>query len=155
MLTNDILRRVRYALDLNDAKVREIFALAGHDMDAARLGSMFKKEEEAGFEPCPAALAHLFFRGLVILKRGMKDGQPGANEAAETELSNNEALWYLRIALQLKDDDILSIMKKANADASKSELNALFRKKNQKNYRPCGDQFLRNFLAGMTATLRP
>jgi len=154
MLTNDILRRVRYALNISDKQVREMFALAGIPIGDELLKTMFLKEDEAGFVRCPDAQAHIFFQGLVIARRGKKDGQDDANKAAPGELGNNDVLWYLRIALQMKDDDVVAALKKASVDVSASEINALFRKKGHKNYMPCGDQFLRNFLAGITATYR-
>ncbi len=64
-------------------------------------------------------------------------------------LSNNDILKKLRVALELKDDDILHILKLADFEMSKSELNALFRKEDHPNYMPCGDQLLRNFLNGL------
>ncbi len=158
MLTNDILRRVRYALNLGDPMVRELFSLAGHAVTPEELVCMFKKEEEDGFVRCSDSLAHFFFEGLIILRRGKKEGDATAIPAvvpAKGELTNNDVLWYLRIAMQLKDDDVLAILKKADVTIGKSELNALFRKKGHDNYRPCGDQFLRNFLAGFTAVYRP
>lgn len=155
MLTNDILRRVRWALNLNDAKVTEIFELAGITVKSGQLETIFKKDDEDGFIRCPDTLAHQFFRGLIIFKRGKKDGQDDTVKPAADAFTNNDALWYLRIAMQLKDDDVMAILKKANVNFGKGELNALFRKKGSDNYRPCGDQFLRNFLAGFTATYRP
>ncbi len=64
-------------------------------------------------------------------------------------LSNNDILKKLRVALELKDDDILQILKLADFEVGKSELNALFRKEDHPNYMPCGDQLLRNFLNGL------
>ena len=55
----------------------------------------------------------------------------------------------LRVALSLKDDDIIEIMKLVNFNVSKTELSAIFRKDDHPNYKPCGDQFLRNFLNGL------
>ncbi len=155
MLTNDILRRVRYALNISDKQVREIFALTGTTIGDELLKTMFLKEDEAGFVRCPDAQAHIFFQGLVISKRGKKEGGEDSKKTSPGELSNNDVLWYLRIALQMKDDDVVATLKKASVDVTSSEINALFRKKSHKNYMPCGDQFLRNFLAGITATYRP
>ena len=64
-------------------------------------------------------------------------------------LTNNDILKKLRVALQLKDEEIIEICKKADFDVSKSELSALFRREEHPNYKPCGDQFLRNFLNGL------
>lgn len=154
MLTNDILRRVRYALDLNDAKVTEIFTLAGIEIKPDRLASLFTKEDAADFVRCPDSLTHRFFAGLVLYKRGKQEGKDPA-PVRKDALCANDVLWYLRIALQLRDDDIIAMLKKAGVEIKKTELSSFFRKKGHPNYRECGDQFLRNFLAGFTATLRP
>ena len=64
-------------------------------------------------------------------------------------LTNNDILKKLRIALELKDEDIIHILKLADFTVSKSELSALFRKDDHPNYVACGDQLLRNFLQGL------
>jgi uncharacterized protein YehS (DUF1456 family) len=64
-------------------------------------------------------------------------------------LTNNDILKKLRVALELKDEDIIHILKLNNFEITKSELSALFRKEDHPNYKPCGDQLLRNFLNGL------
>ena len=64
-------------------------------------------------------------------------------------MTNNTILKKLRIALELKDTDIIEILKLADFEISKSELSALFRKEDHKNYKECGDQLLRRFLNGL------
>lgn len=64
-------------------------------------------------------------------------------------LSNNDILKKLRVALELKDEDVVKILKLADFDITKSELNALYRKPDHPNYKECGDQLLRNFLNGL------
>lgn len=64
-------------------------------------------------------------------------------------MTNNDILKKLRIALELKDTDIIAILKLADFDISKPELSALFRKEDHKNYKECGDQLLRRFLNGL------
>jgi len=64
-------------------------------------------------------------------------------------LTNNDILKKLRVALNLRDDDIIHILKLAEFEISKSELGAIFRKEDHPNYKPCGDQLLRNFLNGL------
>lgn len=154
MLTNDILRRVRYALDLSDEKVRALFELSGSPISGETLDTMFKKDDEPGFVRCPDSVAHLFFQGLIIRERGKPDENNKGPSRKIGTLENNDVLWYLRIAMKMKDEDVLAILKKAEVTIGKSELSAFFRKKDHENYRPCGDQFLRNFLAGFTATYR-
>jgi uncharacterized protein YehS (DUF1456 family) len=64
-------------------------------------------------------------------------------------LTNNDILKKIRVALELKDEDVVKILKLADFDISKSELNALYRKPDHPNYKECGDQLLRNFLNGL------
>ena len=64
-------------------------------------------------------------------------------------LSNNDVLKKLRVALKLRDDDIVKILRLVNYEIGKTELSAFFRDEDHTNYRPCGDQVLRNFLNGL------
>ena len=64
-------------------------------------------------------------------------------------MSNNDVMKKLRVALQLNDDEIVKILQLANFKITKSELGAIFRKEDHPNYKPCGDQILRNFLNGL------
>lgn len=64
-------------------------------------------------------------------------------------LTNNDILKKIRVALELKDEDVVKILKLANFEITKSELNALYRKPDHPNYKECGDQLLRNFLNGL------
>jgi len=69
-------------------------------------------------------------------------------------MTNNDIFKKLRVALMLRDDEIVEILKLANFNISKSELGALFRKEDHPNYMECGDQILRNFLNGLVIHLR-
>lgn len=64
-------------------------------------------------------------------------------------MSNNDVMKKLRVALKLNDDDIVKILQLADFKITKSELGAIFRKEDHPNYKPCGDQILRNFLNGL------
>lgn len=160
MNANDVLRRLRYALNITDLKVLELFALAGRELSREEMEPYFLKEEEAGYRECLDELLGAFLDGLIVSRRGRREGPvaakagPAAAKAGPARLSNNEILRRLRIALELKDEDIIAIMERAGVKVSKSELSALFRKREHPNWRPCGDQFLRNFLVGLTATHR-
>jgi len=61
-------------------------------------------------------------------------------------MSNNDILKKLRVALQLKDDDIINILSLVDFKISKTELSAFFRAEDHPNYVLCGDQMMRNFL---------
>ncbi len=69
-------------------------------------------------------------------------------------MTNNDVFKKLRVALMLRDDEIVEILKLADFKISKSELSAFFRKDDHPNYRECGDQVLRNFLNGLILHLR-
>ena len=64
-------------------------------------------------------------------------------------MSNNEIMKKLRVALHLRDDQIIEILKLVDFKVSKTELGALFRSEDHPNFKPCGDQILRNFLNGL------
>ena len=64
-------------------------------------------------------------------------------------LTNNDILKKLRVALSLKNDDIIEILKLANFEISKGALGDLFRNEDHEGYVEAGDQILRNFLNGL------
>ncbi len=149
-----MLRRIRYALNINDSTMIEIFRLSGHEMEQATLTGLLKKEDEKGWVECSNDVMKLFLDGLILHKRGRRETDSGPTKKPEPRLTNNGILKKLRIALELKEEDMLGILKLADVDISKSELSALFRKEGHKNFRECGDQFLRNFLNGLTIRYR-
>ncbi len=67
---------------------------------------------------------------------------------------NNDVLKKLRVALMLRDDEIVEILKLVDFKISKAELGAFFRKEDHPNYMECGDQILRNFLNGLVIHFR-
>jgi uncharacterized protein YehS (DUF1456 family) len=154
MTNNDILIRLRYALNITDLKVAELFALAGRKLSLEEIRPLFLREEEEGYCECDGRTLGAFLEGLVTSRRGKREDTGDANSSRQRTPSNNDVLKAIRIALSLRDDDIASIMKMAGVEASRAEINALFRNKDQGNFRPCGDQFLRNFLAGLTKKYR-
>lgn len=150
MTNNDLLRRLRYALNLNGETMARLCALGGCDIRPLDVLKLLKKEEEPGFTACDTTVLGAFLDGLIISRRGAHDPRPGSAGVAEMPLDNNMILRKIRIALELNDEAMLAILKKAGIHISKSELSAMFRAKDHKNYKPCGDQFLRNFIRGLT-----
>lgn len=69
-------------------------------------------------------------------------------------MNNNEILRKIKIALELKDTDMIEIFELANFKVSKSEVSAFFRRQDHKNFKHCGDQMLRRFLEGLTKKFR-
>ena len=146
MNNNDVLRRIRYTFDFDDSKMIALFGLADLEVTRAQISDWLKKEEDPAQQLCSDTQLAIFLNGLIIDKRGKKEGpQP----EPEQRLDNNIIFRKLKIALNLKDDDILELLALANFRISKHELGAFFRKKGHKNYRECKDQVLRNFLKGL------
>lgn len=62
---------------------------------------------------------------------------------------NNDVFKKLRIALELRDEDIIEILGLVDFKLTKTELSAFFRREDHPNYKICGDQVMRNFLNGL------
>ena len=152
MMNNDVLRSVRYMLDISDGKIVDIVKLAGFEISKADVIAFMKKEDEEGYLDCSDEIMAHFLDGLVIFKRGKDDSRPP--QAVELPITNNTVLKKLRVAFELKEEDMHAVLKAAEFPVSKPELSALFRKFGHSNYRTCGDQLLRNFLKGLTLRVR-
>jgi uncharacterized protein YehS (DUF1456 family) len=146
MTNNDIIRRIRYTFNFSDSKMIEIFGLADHQVTRAQISNWLKKEEDPAYVNLNDEQLAIFLNGLINDKRGKKEGiQP----EPEKRLNNNIIFRKLKIALNLKDEEILEILVLSDMRISKHELSAFFRNPNQSQYRPCNDQILRNFLNGL------
>ncbi len=152
MTNNDILRRIRYIFDFNDSKMIAIFSLAGHQVTRGQISDWLKKDDDPACQECSDTQLAIFLNGLINDKRGKKEGpQPEPEE----RLTNNIIFMKLKIALNLKAEDVLAIMDLAGFPMSKPELSAFFRRPDHKHYRACQDQILRNFLKGAQYKYRP
>ncbi|MBL4852596.1 MAG: DUF1456 family protein [Gammaproteobacteria bacterium] len=151
MTNNDILRRLRYTFDLNDSNMIAIFRAAGHQATRAEISDWLKKDDDPAYQKCKDVLMATFLNGLINQKRGKREGP---QLEPEKRLTNNIIFMKLKIALDLKAEDVLSIMALVEFTMSKHELSALFRKSNHKNYRECNDQMLRYFLNGLQIKYR-
>jgi len=173
MTNNDILRRIRYAFDLSDSKMIAVFGLADHETTREQISNWLKKDDDPAYLNCSDTHLAIFLNGLIIDKRGKKEGsQPEPDKRLtdniikrskkekpqpkpEKHLTNNNVFMKLKIALNLKADDVLEILDLANFRISKHELSAFFRRPDHKHYRECKDQILRNFLKGIQLKYRP
>lgn len=152
MKNNDILRSLRYTFDLNDTAMIEIFGLGDLSVTRAEVSDWLKREEDPEYKPINDFKLASFLNGFINFKRGKQEGK---QIVPEKQLTNNVILRKMKIALDLKDDDMLEILSKAGRHLSKHELSAFFRKPSQSQYRPCLDQVLRNFLQGLQKKYRP
>ena len=151
MNNNDILRRIRYTFDFSDSKMISIFELVEAEVSRAQVSDWLKKEDDPEFRSLHDIHLATFLNGFIIDKRGKKEGEI---PKPEKTLTNNIIFRKLKIALNLKDDDILEMLESANFKISRHELSAFFRKPEQNQYRLCKDQILRNFLQGMQLKYR-
>lgn len=143
MSNNDILRRVRYLFNFSDLKMIAIFKLVHYDVKIEDVSDWLRKTDDPLLvEMTDKELAN-FLNGLIIQKRGKREGPL---PEAEDPLTNNLILRKLRIALDLKTDDILDLFASIDKGISKHELSAFFRSPDHKSYQPLMDQYLRNFL---------
>ncbi|MBX0331741.1 DUF1456 family protein [Pontibacter sp. HSC-14F20] len=152
MKNNDILRRLRYTFDFNDAKLMELFKSGGEQVTRAEIIELMKKEDEPGFKEMSDLHLAAFLNGFITEKRGKKEGE---QPKPENKLNNNIILRKLKIALNLIDEDILDILELVKFRLSKHELSAFFRKSDHQHYRPLQDQILRNFLHGLQLKHKP
>ena len=152
MTNNDILRRIRYIFDLSDSSMIAIFAQADLPVTREQISDWLKKEEDPAYQKCSDKQFATFLNGLINDKRGKREGtQP----EPEKRLNNNIIFMKLKIALDLKADDICEMMVLAGFPIGKHELSAFFRRPDHKHYRECKDQILRNFLKGAQLRYRP
>jgi len=151
MTNNDILRRLRFTFDFDDTKMIALFGLAGLEVSRGQVSDWLKKEEDPAHQKCSDRQLAIFLNGLINHKRGKKEGpQP----EPEQRLTNNIIFRKLKIAMDLKADHILEILKSVNLRLSKHELSAFFRRPDHKNYRDCQDQILSKFLKGVQLKYR-
>ncbi len=125
MNSNDVLRRVRYVFDFSDSEMISVFAQADHEVTRAQISDWLKRDDDPAYKECSDKEMAIFLNGLINHKRGKKDGpQP----VPEDVLTNNAIFVKLKIALNLKAEDVIRIISLANLSISKHESSALFRK---------------------------
>jgi uncharacterized protein YehS (DUF1456 family) len=140
---NDVLRRLRYTFNFNDQKMIDLFNLAKLTVSREQISYWLKKEDDPQVVNCTDVQLATFLNGLIIDKRGARDGE---TPPAEKRMNNNLVLNKLKIALALRAEDVLDMMSTSGIRMTKPELSAFFRKPDHKHYRECKDQFLRNFI---------
>ncbi|MFD1739517.1 DUF1456 family protein [Bacillus salitolerans] len=160
MTNNDILIRLRYALDIRNTEMVEIFKLGGVEVTQEQVLNILTKYDEEADIPeeaaCSNSMVESFLNGLIMFKRGKQEPKPGQPEtpALTHEHVNNLLLKKVKIALSLTSDDMMDTFEAAGVKIAKGELSAILRKEGHSNYRQCGDKFARNFLKGLAVKYR-
>jgi uncharacterized protein YehS (DUF1456 family) len=120
MTYHDLLRRLRYALNLNGETIAGLCALGGQDITPLEVLKLLKKEGEIGFVACTDLVLASFLDGLIISRRGPTGQKPASGTAATGALNNNLILRKLRIALELNEEAMIAILARAGVQISKS-----------------------------------
>lgn len=155
MTNNDFLRRLRYALNLRDGAMVEIFKLANVNVTKDDVINILKKDIEDDFKKINNSDLLSFLDGLITYKRGKKeDGNIQPQVKVTKNNLNNILLRKLRIALAFKSYDMIDVFKLGGVTISEGELSALFRNEEHKNYKECGDKYIRVFLKGLIEKYR-
>jgi len=129
----------------------EVFELGNRKVNRSEISNWLKKEDDPNFQSLNGEMLAVFLNGLIIEKRGKREGPEAI---PEKELNNNLILKKLKIALSLRTDDIVYMFKVIDKEISEHELSAFFRNPKQGKYRECNDQYLRNFLNAMQKEFR-
>ena len=148
MDNNEILARLQTIFGYDTAKLIAVFALAEHEVTTEQVNAWLSDayEEDSDYVDLEDTELAIFLNGLITERRGKKDGpQP----KPEDYLTNNIILKKLRIAFDLKAEDILEILELEEMPVSKYELSAFFRREDHKNYRNCKNNIFRAFLDGV------
>ncbi|MFC9597567.1 DUF1456 family protein [Peribacillus butanolivorans] len=171
MHNHDILIRLRYALDIKNQDMVEIFKLGDIEVTREEVMQMLTKPKDGFYDEydyddmddegikCNNTMLESFLNGLIIFKRGKQEPKPGQPEnpaptAKNKESMNNILLKKLKIALTLTSEDMIDILDEAGVMITKGELSAILRKVGHRNYKECGDKFARNFLKGLAYKYR-
>jgi uncharacterized protein YehS (DUF1456 family) len=173
MENNDILIRLRYALDIKDKDMVEIFKFGGVEVAKEDVLKILTKpkdsyDEEDYYEDdvpedeehikCTNSMLESFLNGFITFKRGKQEPKPGQPDTPvplkSKESINNQLLKKVKIALALTSEDMLDIFERAGITVTKGELSAMLRKEGHKNYKQCLDKYARNFLRGLALKYR-
>lgn len=155
MRNDDVLKSLSYTLDLKKPDIAEICKHAGYEPSRGEVEGIFSTEKETiqkidgtrTDKDVSHELTSHFLDGLIIHRRGRQEGKKP--RPVDIPVTNNTVLKKLRVAFKLREDDIIDILESTGFSVSKTELSALFRAEDHRNYRPCGDQLLRYFLKGL------
>lgn len=155
MDNNDLLRRLRYALQLDDADTARLVSLGGKAASVPDAAAWRQRNDEDGHQPLSTEQLRAFLDGLIQERRGARQNPPSVNARTAEPRDNNAVLKAIRIAMQLERQDIQALVQAGGGRISASELSAFFRKPDARNYRQCGDQILRQLLQGLARQRRP
>jgi len=152
MTNHDVLGRLRDIFDHGDADMVDVFAAADHAVTEEQVRHWLVDEEDPLFVELHDLELAIFLNGLINHRRGKRPGPP---PVPDRRLTNNLIATKLKIALDLKGDDMTRILALAGYEPSNHELSAYARKPGNKHFRKMSDQVMELFLLGLQLHLRP
>lgn len=147
MQINDILFKIKTALPLDNEAIIKAYTLVEYEMSQERLTDILKKRQDKGYAEATYEELGLFLDGLILLKRGKASITKDEDEVFE--LTNNLILKKLRVALELKEAELVILFALAEVTITKRQIGSLFRKEGGKNFKACSDELLLSFLEGL------
>ncbi|XPF94368.1 DUF1456 family protein [Colwellia sp. RE-S-Sl-9] len=146
MINNVTLKRVCNIFDFNNEKICAVFGLGQCEISAEQLTQIFVEKNDPTYKELLDVEFAGFLNGLIVDQRGPSDGP---DRAAEVSLNNNAVFNKLKIALNLKADDVITVLGLGKITLDKYELSSFFRNVNNKHYKECSDDVLSAFLTGL------
>lgn len=132
------------SLPLTADGAAEILTLAGVSTTGAEVLALLSGDTECSNDTLTA-----FLDGLILRHRGPREGGPAPTAEPGAHITNNDVLKKVRIALNLREPELLSIFAAAGRPLTKHELTPLYRKKGHKHHKRCDDDTLADFFTGL------
>ena len=145
MENNYILKKMMEALSLTKVDVLKSYKLVDKKITQEDVDDILTDKTDEKFVLLSDEGLELFLNGFIAYKRGPSDKK---GKSKKVEFSNNLILKKLKIALNLKDEDLIAIFANDGLEITKSQLTAYCRREGHQNYRKCSDALLKRFLNG-------
>ena len=146
MTNNYVLSLLMNSLKLDKVDILKSYKLADKKITQDDVDDILREPSDEKFILLSDEGFELFLNGFIVYKRGPSDKK---GKKQKIYFSNNIILKKLKIALNLKDEDIVAIFENDGLEITKSQLTAYFRRDGHINYRKCSDSLLKRFINGL------
>jgi len=146
MTNNYVLTSIMKALKLDILDILKSYKFVDKKITQDDVDDILREPSDEKFILLSDEGFELFLNGFIIFKRGPSNKK---GKKQKIYFSNNIILKKLKIALNLKDEDIIEIFANDGLEITKSQLTAYFRRDGHINYRKCGDSMLKRFIKGL------
>jgi len=146
MTNNYILSSIMDSVKLSKVDILKAYKLVDKKITQDDVDDILREPSDEKFILLSNEGFELFLNGLITYKRGPSDKKA---KKQKIYFSNNIILKKLKIALDLKDEDIIAIFENDGLEITKSQLTAYFRRDGHINYRKCSDSLFKRFIKGL------